>query len=278
MPIITISRGTRSGGEALAKCLSEKLGIPAISREILKEASLQFGVSEATLNQQLEKTKFLIRGPSPERTLYMAAIQMALAERAEQGSFIYHGHAGHFLLRGIPHILNVRIIAPLKYRAQNLMKGGNTSFEEAARRIEQMDEARIKWTRFLYDVDWRDPALYHLVINVEHITLETACRIILSALNEPEFRDTPERQKMVKDFALATRVKVHLATHDRTRGLEFDVQAREGMISITGFFLTSGIFARGKNTIRDDLLETAKEVAGVKNVEIVVKEVAVPLE
>jgi cytidylate kinase len=278
MPIITLSRGTRSGGEALAKCLSEKLGIPAISREILKEASLRFGVSEATLNQQLEKTKFLIRGPSPERTLYMAAIQLALAERAEQGAFIYHGHAGHFLLRGIPQILNVRIIAPLNDRAQNLMRLRNISFEEAAKMIGRMDESRIKWTRFLYDVDWRDPALYHLVINLEHISLDTACEIILSALNQPEFRDTPERQKMVKDFALATRVKVHLATHDRTKGLEFEVEAREGMIKITGSFLTGGIFARGKHTIKHDLLETVMEVDGVKKVEIVAKEVAVPLE
>jgi cytidylate kinase len=278
MPIITISRGTKSGGEALAKSLAEKLGIPAISREILKEASLQFGVSEAALNQQLEKTKGLIRGPSPERTLYMAAIQLALAERAEQGSFIYHGHAGHFLLRGIPHLLNVRIIAPPKYRARNLMKLQNISFEEAAKRIERMDDDRIKWTRFLYNVDWRDPALYHLVINLDYISLDTAREIIISALSQPEFRDTPETGKAVKDFALATRVKVHLATHDRTKGLDLEVHARDGEIKITGSFLTSGIFARGKHTIKDDLRQVAKEVDGVKEVEIVVKDVAIPLE
>jgi cytidylate kinase len=278
MPIITISRGTRSGGEALANSLSEKLGISAISREILKEASLQFGVSEAALNQQLEKTKGLVHGPSPERTLYMAAIQLVLAEHAEQGSFIYHGHAGHFLLRGIPHLLNVRIIAPLKYRAQNLMKLRNISFQEAAKMIERMDEDRIKWTRFLYNVDWRDPALYHLVINLEYMSLDTASEIIISTLNQPEFRDTVETQKMVKDFALATRVKVRLATHDRTKGLDLEVGARDGKIKITGSFLTSGIFARGKHTIKDDLRRVTKEVNGVKEVEIVVKDVAVPLE
>jgi hypothetical protein len=35
MAIITISRGTMSGGESLAKCLSEKLSIPAVSPETL---------------------------------------------------------------------------------------------------------------------------------------------------------------------------------------------------------------------------------------------------
>ena len=64
MAIITISRGTMSGGESLAKCLSERLGIPAVSQEILQEASNRFGISQSLLLQQLEKTKGLIPGPS----------------------------------------------------------------------------------------------------------------------------------------------------------------------------------------------------------------------
>ncbi len=102
MAIITISRGTMSGGEALAKCLSERLGIPAVSQEILQEASDRFGISQSLLLQQLEKTKGLIRGPSTERSLYLTAIQLALAERAQRGPFVYYGHAGHLLMKGIP--------------------------------------------------------------------------------------------------------------------------------------------------------------------------------
>ena len=51
MAIITISRGTKSGGEKLAKCLSERLGWPAISREVIVETASQYGVSETLLFQ-----------------------------------------------------------------------------------------------------------------------------------------------------------------------------------------------------------------------------------
>jgi hypothetical protein len=49
MPIITISRGTFTGGKKLAGCLSELLKYPCISREVLAEAGEQYGVPEAVL-------------------------------------------------------------------------------------------------------------------------------------------------------------------------------------------------------------------------------------
>ena len=126
----------------------------------------------------------MIPGPSPERGLYLAAIQLALAEKAAQGPFVYYGHAGHLLLKGVPQVLKVRVIAPLDRRAQKLAETQKMSFEEATKTIEKMDESRIKWTRFLYDVDWRDPSLYDLVINLDAIPIESACEIIVCALNQ----------------------------------------------------------------------------------------------
>jgi cytidylate kinase len=278
MAIITISRGTMSGGEALANCLSERLGVPAVSLEILQEASKRFGISQPLLLQQLEKTKGLVHGPSPERGLYLAAIQLALAERAAKGSFVYHGHAGHFLLKGVPQVLKVRVIAPLIRRAQKMAETQHISFEEAKKTIEKMDEGRIKWTRFLYDVDWRDPSLYDLVVNVDAITMENACEMIVCALNQPGFQESPESQAILEDFLLASRVKAALASHERTKGLELEVKAARGIIEITGSFQTGGIFSSGKHRIRNDLVEVARQVEGIKEVRIGVEDIPVALE
>lgn len=278
MAIITISRGTMSGGEALAKCLAERLGIPAVSQEILQEASSRFGISQTLLLQQLEKTKGLIQGPSPQRGLYLAAIQLALAERAPKGPFVYHGHAGHLLLKGVPHVLKVRVIAPLNRRARKMVEAQKTPLEDAKKTIEKMDEGRIKWTRFLYDVDWRDPSLYDLVVNLDAITLESACELIVCALNQPEFQESPESRAMIEDFLLASRVKAALASHERTKGLELEVRAQKGIIEITGSFETGGIFHSGKQRIKNDLIEVAQPVAGVKEVKIGLADIPVALE
>lgn len=278
MAIVTISRGTMSGGESLAKCLSERLAIPAISQEILREASNRFGISQSLLLKQLEKTKGLIPGPSPERGLYLAAIQLALAERAPKGSFVYHGHAGHLLLKGVPQVLKVRVIAPLDRRARKLAETQKISLEEAKKTIEKMDESRIRWTRFLYNVDWRDPSLYDLVINLDAITMETACEMIVCTLARPEFQESPESRAVIEDFLLASRVKAALAGHDLTKGLELEVKAEKGIIEITGSFETGGIFPSGKHRIMNDLIEVARQVEGVKQVRIGVEEIPVALE
>ena len=152
MAIITISRFTMSGGEKLAESLSDKLGIPAVSREVISQVASQFGISEAVLLEQVEKTK---GGPSPERRLYLASLQLALAEKAQRGAFIYHGLAGHFLLRGVPQILKVGIVAPVKVRARRLMEQKNISMEEAVRSIQRWDKKSIKRASFLYHVDWQ---------------------------------------------------------------------------------------------------------------------------
>jgi cytidylate kinase len=278
MAIITISRGTMSGGESLAKRLSDRLGIPAVSLEILQDAARHFGISQALLAEQLEKTKGILRGPSPERRLYLTAIQLALAERASKGPFVYYGHAGHLLMKGVPGILKVRVIAPMKRRAEKFMETRNLSHEEAKKAIEKLDEGRIKWTRFLYDVDWRDPSLYDLVINLDAIQTETACELVLCTLDQPDFKQSAETQALIEDFLLASQVKAELATNQRTKGLELEVSADQGSVTITGTFETGGIFHGGRHRMRNLLIEVAQNVQGVKKVSIAVEGVPVAVE
>ena len=278
MTIITISRFTMSGGEKLAECLSDRLGIPSVSREVITQVASQFGISEGALLEQLEKTK---RGPSPERRLYLASLQLVLAEKAQQGPFIYHGLAGHLLLRGIPQILKVGIVAPVKLRAQKLMQQKNISMEEAVQSIRRWDEKSVKWARFLYDVDWLDPSLYDLVINIADISMESACEIVLCALNQHEFKEFPGKQSRIDDFALASRVKVQLATYEKTRGwLELEVEAESGVVRITGRVLMAGgiLHFRGEDRTRNDLVEVAKTVPGVQKVIVTLEGETVPVE
>ncbi|SPD72598.1 conserved hypothetical protein [uncultured Desulfobacterium sp.] len=278
MAIVTISRGTKSGGEALAKRVAEKLGVPAISREVLQEAATHFGVSEVIVGEQLEKTKGLIYGPSSERYLYLAAIQLALAERASKGPFVYYGHAGHLLLKGVPQVLKVRVITPLIRRAQIMMETQKISLEEAKKSIEKMDESRIKWTRFLYNVDWRDPALYDMVFNLDYLGIETASEIIVFALNQPEFKESPDSQNILEDFFLASKIKVELATSEKTKGLVLDVTARDGAVNIKGSFETAGIFHSGKQRIKNDVIEIAQKQPNVKKVLVEIEDISVVLE
>jgi len=97
-------------------------------------------------------------------------------------------------------------------------------------------------------------------------------------LEQEQFKEKPGNKALFKDFLVASRVKVQLATHKRTKGLELEVAAEKGTVKISGKIITGGIFSRGKQTTRNDLIEVAQTVPGVNQVLIGLEEFPVPLE
>ena len=278
MAIITISRGTMSGGEALAASLSEKLGWPAIGREVIKEAASAFNLSETLLAEQLEKMPGLFRKYTSERRLYMMALRSALIERALKGSFIYHGLAGHLLLKDTPQVLKIRLIAPMEYRIRQLVEKKQMSREEASNHIERVDRQRREWTRWLYDVDWSDPALYDAVFNLSALPLGLIAELICRTVETPVFQDSEAHREELRQFHLANQVRMRLARNDRTHGSNLEVTARDSKVRVTGEILTGGLFGSGMNSANNAIRKTAMEVPGVEAVEVDVKEAIVARE
>lgn len=266
MPIITISRGSMSGGKALAECVSSATGSPCVGREILVEAATKIGVPESILAAKLEKGPGLWDRLTLERRLYVVAMQAALAEHAAKGDLVYHGYAGHLLLRGVPAVLRVRLIAPLEMRVRNEVTREGISSEVAEDRIRRLDEGRVRWTRAIYGVDLLDPQLYDLVVNLEAMSIPSACSIVVEAAKRPEFLITDELKASLRDFALACRVKVALATHPASRGLDLDVKAAAGLVTIGGEVPQPQWTTHTSSRWETELTEIAKTAEGVKRV------------
>ncbi|MGD8362312.1 MAG: cytidylate kinase-like family protein, partial [Gemmatimonadota bacterium] len=131
MPIVTISRGSGSGGLMLATEVAERLGYEAVSREDLVAEATGFGVSEEELREALLKPPGLWSRFSRQRNRYLAFVQATLCKRVQKGGVVYHGNAGHLLLPGIAHVLCVRLIAPVAFRVKNLRERSGMDEDEA---------------------------------------------------------------------------------------------------------------------------------------------------
>jgi cytidylate kinase len=268
MPIITISRGTMSGGKALAECLSSTLGYPCLGREIVVDAAAKLGVPEQVLAKKIEKGPGFWERLTLERRIYAVAVEATLAEQIEKGDLVYHGLAGHLLLRGLPAVLRLRLIAPFEGRVRALMERENLTREAAEQFIRSGDEDRVRWTRFMYGVDVLDPHLYDLVINLEKMSIPTACALVVETIRQPEFAITEKVRESLTSFALACRVKVALATHPGSRGLDLEVTAREGVVSISGEVPKPVMLAHTSSRWELELTQIAKSVEGVRAVEL----------
>jgi cytidylate kinase len=258
MPIITISRGSFSSGQSLAERVAERLGCRCLSREVLVDAAATYGVPEPALTQFLDTGPGLWERLTQSRRLYLIFLQAVMCERARQGHLVYHGQAGHLLLPGISHVLKVRLIAPLTHRIQAVVAREGLGREAALTHIQRVDEKRLRRMQYLFQVDWRDPVLYDVVLNLEHMSLETAADVVLYMTQHPEYQPTPASTKMLQDLTLSCRVQAAVAAHPTTRGIEVEAQADDGVVWVRGSVDEAELLA--------EILELVRTVPGVKEV------------
>jgi len=218
----------------LAQCLSQELGYRCIDREVIVERAAAHGVSQEELRDALQKPPTFLERIQHKKYLYLVLIQAALIEEVRTGNAVYHGNAGHLLLKGGPHILRVRIIAPLELRVKMAQDRLKVSRAEALDDITRMDQDRRKWTQYLYGVDWGDPENYDIVLNLEFMDIAVACQAVSTLARQRCFDFTPRCQSAMDDLALASRVRVQLALHDATSHLEVEVVAKGHAVRIVG--------------------------------------------
>lgn len=259
MSIITISRGSLSGGRALAERLADRLGYQCISSEALIEAAAKYGVSEPKLSEVFEKTPSFWERLTKSRRLYLIFIQAAMCELAQQGKLVYHGQGGQQLLKGISHIMKVRLIAPLEYRLKIAIERQGLASREAARQyLQQVDEERLRRMRYLFNVDWRDPVLYDVVLNIEHMSLETAADVVIYMAQHPEYQPTVASEKKLNDLTLSCRIRALLAANPITSGIDVEVRTDDGIVWMTGL-IDSG-------ELEYEIIHIAQTMSGVKEV------------
>lgn len=234
MAIITISRGTFSGGQQLAECVASNLGYRCISREVVLEASKEYGVDENKLYKALAEKPGILERLTVERSAYIACIKAALLKEVKDDNVVYHGHAGHLLLKEVPHVLRIRVIANEEQRIETAMDRHSFSRNKAHDYIKKVDKERAKWTKFLYHIDWHDPSMYDIVINLDHVDLSGACDVVCLTAKSEEFKTTPEIQRIMNDLLLCADAQARIISNENLRDADVDIESRWGVLTITG--------------------------------------------
>jgi cytidylate kinase len=261
MAIVTISRGSFAGGQAVAERLCARLGYPSLSREqVLLEAASDYGVSAAELTSSLNQSPPFWQQVPGKRLAYVKCVTAVLLGHARSGNLIYHGYVGHLLLSDLPQVLRVRVIADMEFRIKAAMERADLKRDQAVARIEKMDRERSRWARFLYAVEWDDPHQYDLVLNLGRLSADSACEAIARLSEQQEFSPTPEHQKRLEDASLSCRVWAALAHNPETRGVGIQVAATDGEVVISGSVRST--------KAREAVARLAQGVEGVKSLQV----------
>ena len=235
MAIVTISHEIGAGGPEIGQQLAERLGCRYVDHELISNAATRYGLLEEKLSHLDESKPSLFERFDAETRRYITVIQTALYDFAEQDNVVLMGRGGQWLLRGIPHVLRVRVMAPFDVRVKRLTKklagpmGEQTNPRTVTELVRRDDAEKAGRMRYLYEVSITDPSLYDLVINTEKLSTGAAVGLLAGVVGQPELATTPASAQLVADRSLASRVQVALATHPETRKYRITVEARSGV-------------------------------------------------
>jgi cytidylate kinase len=268
MAIITVSRGSYSRGKEIAEKVAEKLGYSLLSRDILLQASEEFNIPEIRLVRALHDAPSVLERFSHGKERYIAFIQQALLEKVQADNVVYHGLAGHFFLRGVAHVLKVRIIADMEDRIRLEMNREDISEREARRVLKKDDDERRHWALALYGVDTVDASLYDLVINVNGMEIGCAVEIIChTAANSPCFKTTDASKAALQNLLLAARVRS--AVISEWPGVR--TSAADGIV-----FIDVEAPLAQENKVREQITAVVSAVTGVEEVRVNVRPTLFP--
>ncbi len=207
MPVITISRGSYSRGKEIAEKVAAKLDYDCISRDLLLEVSKEHNIPEIKLVHAIHDAPGILERLNHKEEKYIAFIKSALLNHLKEDNVVYHGLAGHFFVKDVPHALKVRVLADMEDRVRLEMERKGIDADKARRMLGKDDEERRKWSQRLYGIDTVDPSLYDLVVHIKQLTVDDTVDMICGCVSKEQFKTTPESQRMIEDLALSAAIE-----------------------------------------------------------------------
>ena len=186
---ICISREAGAGGGQLAKLIGQGLGWKVYDEELVEAIAHRMGSPIEEVRALDELAPSMVQDwLLPLREEYYAPQEAYLDHLAKLIEAI--GRAGESILVGrgagfmLPRetTLSIRVIAPLKARAQRLGERMGVSPRTARRAARELDRRRAQFDRTMHRANPNDPHNFDLVLNTESLGLEIAAEVVTSAV------------------------------------------------------------------------------------------------
>jgi cytidylate kinase len=186
--LITIAREFGSGGAAIASTLAHRLGWRLLDGALISEAAKRASVSPELARAYDERLDSWAHRVA-KRALWHGGIESVaavsgrdffdaeemaaltgelIAQAGSEGGCVIVGRGGQCRLQGNPQAFHVFIYGNTEDKVQRVRRGVRGAGKTAAE-IEELltatDKVRSDYTRTHFQRDWKDPLLYHLMIN-----------------------------------------------------------------------------------------------------------------
>ncbi|HME46489.1 MAG TPA: cytidylate kinase family protein [Syntrophorhabdales bacterium] len=187
MYFITLSRRMGANGSEIARQVVQELRYHLYDTEAIENAAREMGFLKDVKDIDGKAPSLFERIFSSRPQMHLDRMMAVLCELASRGNALFLGRGSHILLREFPCAMHVRVTASLDKRIENL-KGRGFGREAATRAIRKSDHERAAFIKFAFGVDWDNPELYDLVLNMDHLTVPLAADIVTHMATSEEVK------------------------------------------------------------------------------------------
>jgi cytidylate kinase len=212
MAVIAMTREMATLGKDVSAGLADRLGLTIVHHELVEhDIALRAGMRESEVHRFLEGEASLLQRWKIDRKRLSRYTAHEILEIAAKGNVLIRGWGATFLLRHVPHVICVRICAPMSFRQQVLMKRLGINDEAKARaEIEANDAAHNRTMQRLFRTSWTDPSLYAIVLNTACVPVQDCVEHIVRMAESSSFQETPQSRAALTDELILSRVRATL--------------------------------------------------------------------
>ncbi|MEK7777878.1 MAG: cytidylate kinase-like family protein [Chloroflexota bacterium] len=114
---------------------------------------------------------------------FIEATRTVIQELARAGNAVIIGRASNLILKGYPDALHVGLVSTVGSRVKVMAEREGVSLQEAERRVNEAERARVAFFRKFFRVSADDPANFHMILNTHALDSERAASIIVHAVS-----------------------------------------------------------------------------------------------
>jgi cytidylate kinase len=236
MPMIAMTREMGSLGKDVAAGVAERCGKRVVYHEIIEPIANKMRLRKSHVERFLDGKSGIWERLTTDRTsLSIFTADETFRFLRDDSTGVIRGWGAVHLLRNIPHVIRVRVCAPLETRIARMMERLSTDDrEKVENEIQMSEEAHTAITRRHFGVNWRDPELYDLVLSTERLSVEECVEEVECMMKKRCFQETPESVRMVDNLSAEWSVRSALRRDDRTKETSITVECDAGTAKLLG--------------------------------------------
>ena len=237
MAVIAMTREVGTLGRDVAAGLAERLGLEIIHHELVEhDIAERAGLPENEVHRFLEGEASLFERWRVDYRRMRCCTAQEIFELAAKGGALIRGWGSVYLLRSVPHVLSVRVCAPMEFREAVVMQRLGLKNPAAARReIERDDATHNGAMRRIFGIDWTDPAHYTIVLNTARVPVRECVDCIVRLVQSPAFAETEKSKAELMNQLISARVRSALERHfGSDAGALIKSEVKAGQVMLTG--------------------------------------------